>query len=276
MGASKIEWTEATWNPVTGCTKVSPGCAHCYAEALTKRYAGRPGWPETFEPWLPGNDTVRLHPDRLDEPLRWKTPRMVFVNSMSDLFHESVPVEFVVSVWAAMALTPQHTYQVLTKRPDLMDEFVNDRAIEHWWRSAAAVVARSEAERERVLREEGPLPNVWLGVSAENQHWAQKRIPALLRLPAAVRFVSAEPLLGPLNLREYSGGLDWVIVGGESGPKHRRFDPDWARQIVADCRKAGVACFVKQLGGARPGNRIEDLPEDLRVREWPVVKGVGA
>lgn len=268
MGASRIEWTEATWNPVTGCTKVSPGCAHCYA--------GRPGWPETFEPWLPGNDTVRLHPDRLDEPLRWKTPRMVFVNSMSDLFHESVPVEFVVSVWAAMALTPQHTYQVLTKRPDLMDEFVNDRAIEMWWRSAAAVVARSEAEGERVLREEGPLPNVWLGVSAENQHWAQKRIPVLLRIPAAVRFVSAEPLLGPLNLREYSGGLDWVIVGGESGPKHRRFDPDWARQIVAQCREADVACFVKQLGGARPGNRLEDLPEDLRVREWPAVKGVGA
>ena len=260
---SKIEWTNETWNPTTGCTKVSPGCAHCYAETLTKRYAGRPGWPVEFMPWVPGNDTIVLHPDRLKAPLSWQEPRMVFVDSMSDLFHDAIPDDYIDQVFAVMALTPQHTYQVLTKRPARMQRYLIDS---------------SSSDRDPALV--WPLSNVWLGVTVENQRWADERIPILLGTPAAVRFISAEPLLGPLALGQWQKGcdgtdpgvpgLDWVIVGGESGPKYRAFDHNWARSIVAQCRSAGVACFIKQMGGARPGNAIDDLPTGLRVREFPL------
>jgi len=276
---SNIEWTDTTWNPSTGCSKVSPGCAHCYAETLTARYAGSPGWPAEFKPWTPANaaENVVLHPDRLEAPFSWKTPRRVFVDSMSDLFHENIMYEFRALVFDVMRLAQQHQFQVLTKRPAIMREFVK----------------AYKAETGH-----GPLPNVWLGVTVENQRWADERIPILLDTPAAVRFVSAEPLLGPVALdpawlhmilskrtgkrctcgqtfmhrddcATWEQTLDWVIVGGESGPKHRVFDPAWARSIVAQCAEAGVACFVKQLGGARPGTALEDLPEDLRVREYP-------
>ena len=291
MSPSKIEWTNETWNPTTGCTKVSPGCAHCYAESLTKRYAGAPGWPAEFKPWTPANaaENVVLHPDRLDAPLRWKTPRMVFVDSMSDLFHENIPDDYIDKIFAVMALTPPHTYQVLTKRPERMREYMagvpNARVAE-------AVMAFGAPYGVN-----WPLPNVWLGVTVENQRWADERIPILLSTPAAVHFLSCEPLLGPISLVRIGGlqgpyddwlrgevrevimgeegvyarfkGLQWVIVGGESGPKHRPFNPDWARGIVEQCSNAEVACFVKQMGGARPGTKLEDLPEDLRVREFP-------
>lgn len=321
-GESKIEWTEATWNPTTGCTKVSPGCAHCYAETLTARYAGSPGWPAEFKPWIPGNDTVVLHPDRLDAPLKWRTPRRVFVDSMSDLFHEDVPFEYIDRVFAVMALTPQHTYQVLTKRPERMREYMTSghsgtpyppvtTRVAHAMESIQVGAGPAPAEQ----RAHWPLPNVWLGVTVENQRWADIRIPILLDTPAAVRFISAEPLLGPLDLRSYLGlfcsgcgsrgdsirwanvaggyidghvtggsspdvcgpafrdpafaAIDWLIIGGESGSKHRPFDQAWARSLIEQARIGDCKPFVKQLGGARPGNKLEDLPPDLRVREYP-------
>lgn len=259
---SAIEWTDTTWNPVTGCSKVSPGCAHCYAETLTRRF--QPG----SLPWTPANAAanVRLHPERVDAPLRWRKPRRVFVNSMSDLFHEAVSDAYLDRVFAIMARTPQHVYQVLTKRPARMLRYLSGAdgvEITGW-----------------------PLPNVWLGVSVENQRWADERVPLLVQTPAAVRFVSCEPLLGPLSLYEWLepgctpaclmasiapghahvSALDWVIVGGESGPKRRSLELSWVRVIREQCRRAGVAYFGKQLGGARPG---APLPGELGDREWP-------
>ena len=237
---SKIEWTQATWNPVSGCSKVSPGCANCYAEALTKRYAGRPGWPAEFKPWTPENapENVVLHPDKLDLPLHWKKPRRVFVNSMSDLFHEAVPDEFVRDVFNVMACCPQHTFQVLTKRPYSMYRHVNE-----WLRFQDGTESPAGTVQ--------PLPNIWLGVSVENQHWADIRIDELRRTPAAVHFLSCEPLLAPLVLD--LDGIQWVVVGGESGPKRREMNLDWARSLRDQCRAAGVAYFFKQAGGAWPG-----------------------
>lgn len=243
MTTSKIEWTDRVWNPVTGCTKVSEGCRHCYAERLApKVFAGQlvpanarcqdakgehGGRPRRFT-------DVRCHPERLDAPLGWRKPRRVFVNSMSDLFHEDVPFEFIEQVFATMAWAERHTFQILTKRPTRMRAFLT------WSRW-------------------GPrkLPNVWLGVSCENQKAADERILDLLLSPAAVRFVSAEPLLGPIDWGDYLLGdprcdeiprLDWVIVGGESGPRARPCEVRWVRRVVEDCAAAGVKCFVKQLG----------------------------
>jgi protein gp37 len=261
-----IEWTEASWNPVTGCTKVSPGCAYCYAERITVRRGG--------QRFLPGHALVRLHPDRLLYPLRWKRPRMIFACSMSDLFHEDVPFSFIAEVLNVMKLAARHVFQVLTKRPDRMSEFV-----ESW---------------------EEPPANVWVGVSAENQRWAETRIPSLLRVPASVHFVSCEPLLGPVDLSEWlrPGGLDWVIAGGESsGPPARRlvqpcsncsrngrkrvcsrchgtgWEPKseslvWVRELCDQCLRADVPLFFKQWGGPRPTSAGRLL--DGRFREaWP-------
>jgi protein gp37 len=227
---SAIEWTEATWNPVTGCSKVSPGCAHCYAETISLRF----GWSP--KPWTPENAAanVALHPERLDQPLRWRRPRMIFVNSMSDLFHELVPVRFVEDVFDVMAEASWHTFQVLTKRPD-----------------RARVVLRD------IHGSAEPLPNVWLGVSIENTRFTW-RADVLRQLPATVRFISAEPLLGslfeesrrgrPLDL----GDIDWLIAGGESGPHHRPVDVRWLRELRDGCADAGVAFFFKQWGGHSP------------------------
>ena len=237
--ATSISWTNETWNPVTGCSKVSPGCAHCYAERLSLKF----GWSKA--PWTPENaeQNVVLHPERLNKPLTWKTPRMVFVNSMSDLFHELVPVEFIERVFTVMGATPDHTYQVLTKRPERMAEVVN-------------------AYTDRHLGGK-PLPNVWLGTSVENQHWADVRIPALLEAPAVVRFLSCEPLLGPLDLSWYlcddfarddsrwENKINWVIVGGESGPGFRTMNHDWARDIRNLCANWEVAFFFKQSSAFR-------------------------
>lgn len=270
-----IEWADATWNPVTGCSKVSPGCAHCYAERVSLRYR----W--TSLPWTPANagQNVVLHPERLVKPLRWRQPRRVFVNSMSDLFHEQVPDEFIDRVFAVMSATQRHTYQILTKRPERMRAYCADPLRRERVRAAVAVGVCCAWPENAVLSGAGgegwPLPNVWLGVSAENQRWADQRIPLLLRTPAAVRFVSAEPLLGPLDLVPYldptfaaddprsrrpgSCALDWVIVGGESGgPLQRRLirssdrDLGWVRSIRDQCEAFDVAFLFKQWGGALP------------------------
>jgi protein gp37 len=241
--STAIEWTDETWNPVTGCTKVSPGCDHCYAERVTERFHGR----GSFE-------RVVLHPERLDKPLRWSKPRKVFVNSMSDLFHEQVPDEFIAEVFAVMALAPQHTFQVLTKRHGRMRSLLSDPTFgSNFGPMWAAMV-----ERDETFEVPWPLPNVWLGVSVEDQRWADIRIPALLDTPAAVRFVSAEPLLGPVRLRPWVSpfttdvSVDWVIVGGESGPGARPMHPDWARSIRDQCGALGVPFLFKQWGGRTP------------------------
>jgi protein gp37 len=272
---TSIEWTDVSWNPVHGCSKVSPGCAHCYAETLSRRYKQTPA------PWTPANapENVILKPHKLNEPLKWKAPRMVFVNSMSDLFHELVPDEYIARVFAVMAAAPQHTFQVLTKRPERMREWfawegpginrcgtVRNRFDWHY-----------AADRDPMARLfPWPLPNVWLGVSIENRRFVH-RADVLRDTPAAVRFISAEPLLGSLvSFAAYDGppinltGIDWLIAGGESGQHHRRrLDIEWVRQLRDECAASGTAFFVKQIGGARPGTKLEDLPEDLRIREFP-------
>lgn len=243
---SKIEWTDATWNPVTGCTKVSPGCDHCYAETFAERFRGTPG--HYFE----NGFDVQLRPDKLDQPLEWRKPRRIFVNSMSDLFHDQVPDKYIAQVFAIMAAAPQHTFQVLTKRHGRMRSLL----------SSSAFVRRCAPI--------WPLPNVWLGVSVENQQWADIRIPALLDTPAAVRFLSCEPLLGPVDLgladlcpdclglggwpchtdgyHYKRPGIDWVIVGGESGRGARPMHPEWARQLRDQCQAVGVPFLFKQWG----------------------------
>lgn len=251
---SAIEWTDATWNPVTGCSKVSPGCAHCYAERLSLRFG------HSKAPWTPGNAerNVILHEARLLVPESWKQPRMIFVNSMSDLFHELVPDDFIGRVFETMSRADQHTYQVLTKRPQRMRD---------WFVSPAG---RSWAEN--------PLPHVWLGTSIELDRWVH-RADALRETPAAVRFVSAEPLLGPLPSLDLRG-IDWLIVGGESGSSHRPMDLEWARELRDMCAAADTAFFFKQLGTTlakaakakdTKGVRPDDWPEDLRLREMPTL-----
>jgi len=250
-GVTSIEWTDRTWNPVTGCAKVSPGCDRCYAAAIAHRFDHTPAFPNGF--------AVTLHPERLDAPLRWRRASRVFVNSMSDLFHAEIPDRFVAEVFAVMAAAPAHTFQVLTKRPGRMRSLVRAEAFRQ--EVQARFTRRCGA---KAVHAGWPLSNVWLGVSAEDQRWADVRVPVLLDTPAAVRFVSAEPLLGPLHLPEaWAGGLDWVIVGGESGPGARRMEPDWAATLVGRCRELGVAPFVKQLGAAHGPGKGADLTR------WP-------
>jgi len=218
---SGIEWTDATWNPVRGCVKVSPGCKHCYAETFAERFRGVPGHP--FEQ---GFD-LRLVPEKLDDPLRWRRPRRIFVNSMSDLFQEDVPEEFIAAVGQVMAQASWHTFQVLTKRHERMQHLLSGEL--HWL---------------------GCLPNLWLGVSVEDRRYGLPRLEALRGTPAAVRFLSIEPLLedlGRLDLR----GIDWVIVGGESGPRARPMREEWVLAIRDQCRRARVPFFFKQWGGVR-------------------------
>lgn len=251
MGQTKIEWTEATWNPVTGCTKVSEGCRNCYAERVAKRLAGRHGYPAD-EPFR-----VTTHLERLREPLERKKPTLYFVCSMSDLFHKNVPDEVIDMVFAAMGAARHHTFQVLTKRPDRMAEYLSDR-----WRLEniyAAWNAVSGGPREV---QDWPLPNVWVGTSVEHQQAADERIPDLLRTPAAVRFLSCEPLLEAVYLglpgtcpkdwglgyTAVSDHLHWVICGGESGLGARPMHPDWARSLRDQCVSAGVPYFLKQWG----------------------------
>lgn len=231
---SRIEWTEATWNPVTGCDQVSPGCAHCYAKTFAERWRGVPG-----HPYEQGFD-LRLWPDRLDQPRRWKKSRTIFVNSMSDLFHEDIPFDFVEQVFEVMVDCEQHTFQVLTKRHERLAELAPDLP----W-----------------------PPNLWMGVSIENRRFVL-RADFLRLVPSAVRFVSAEPLLGPLESLDLRD-IHWLIAGGESGPRHRRIDPEWVLDLRNRCVDAEVAFFFKQWGGARPksngrlleGRTWDELPD---------------
>ena len=235
---SAIEWTDATWNPVTGCTKISPGCAYCYAESITLRFK-RGG------PYLPGKATIRLHYDRLGAPGRWKAPRRVFVNSMSDLFHEEVPFEFVREVFLRMVEYDQHTYQVLTKRPERILEYLEWAKGTDW------------------------PDHVWMGVSVENQYWADRRIPLLAQVPAKIRFLSVEPLIKGVDLRDHLKHIQWVIVGGESGHKSRPMKAEWAMRVRDDCLATGVPFFFKQWGGrhSKSGGRElngqiwDDIPD---------------
>ena len=294
-GSTKIEWTDTTWNPVRGCSIVSAGCTNCYAMKQAHRFAGPGGAYEGLTTLTNGGPVwtgdVRLVPELLDAPLRWRKSRRVFVNSMSDLFHESVPDTFIDQVFAVMALCPQHAFQILTKRPERMLR---------WFQSNPYSRIMTHADRFRDALPKGALANrigisdpnviaarnIWLGVSVENQATADERIPLLLRTPAAVRFVSCEPLLGAVRIDDiYVDGdvlkplvglrwtrtpahfatpgmtvlqppgprIDWVIVGGESGPGARPCDVRWIRSVVGQCKAAGTACFVKQIGAQPRG-----------------------
>jgi protein gp37 len=236
---SSIEWTESTWNPVTGCTKISPGCAHCYAERMAKRLCamGQARYRRGFK--------VTLQPNLVEVPLRWKRPRMIFVNSMSDLFHKDVPAEFIAECFAVMQRATQHTFQVLTKRP----------------------------ERAAELASHLPWPsNVWMGTTVENFDYLH-RIGALTQIPAVVRFLSLEPLLGPIPQLPLKG-IHWVIVGGESGPGARPMQSEWALQIRNRCLEYRTPFFFKQWGGVHKSSTGREL--DHRVwDEMPTVRGAG-
>lgn len=326
-----ISWSDETWNPVVGCSKVSPGCAHCYAETLHEgRFDGQSGYP-SFKPWTPENagHNVRLRPDRLDQPLRWTRPRMVFVNSMSDLFHERLtglpsdqaktqeevdrsrqrytkhedePLrpDYIAQVFAVMSMAERHVFQVLTKRPKAMALLLGHPNF--WLQVNAERMRRGAPVLPGDLSDYAAgrltLPNLWLGTSIENNRFVG-RAEWLKTAPARVRFISAEPLLGPLpdlELAEVDGspqplpgagidevlrvsrlprkiipGIDWVIVGGESGPGYRPMDLDWARQLREACRATDTAFFFKQVGGRTPkaggteldGQTYEEMPQAL-------------
>jgi len=280
---SAIEWTDATWNPVAGCTRVSAGCDNCYAATLVAgRLKNRPQY-ESLAVVTPSgraafNGKIRLLPERLEQPLRWRRPRRIFVNSMSDLFHEDVPFDYIDRVFAVMAMAPQHTFQVLTKRPERMLAYM-DKGVAN--RVDLAVMrcfqgwSPDAIDRARAM----PLPNVWLGTSTENQEQWDARVALLGQVPAAVRFVSAEPLLGPIDCGNAFDQppddspyrpIDWVIVGGESGRGARPMDVAWARSIVEQCRGAVVPVFVKQMGRWVLGDHV-----GFHVNHWLLEDGRG-
>lgn len=309
MGAKTgIAWTDATWNPIRGCSRVSEGCRHCYAEQVAARFSG-PGQPyhglatvkNGHAAWT---GEVRVIEERLADPLRWRTPKRIFVNSMSDLFHEKVTMSDLATIFDVMASAtvscgkrhqhdeecwqgPRHTFQILTKRPARMREMLAE--LPEW-----LAHHRPGDWTLNVALEVGdwPLPNVHLGVSVEHQAAADERIPLLLETPAAVRWISAEPLLGPIDLRSFSPfvahlgavgieckhgydacptcdrGIDWVVVGGESGAGHRPMQMEWLAAIVEQCQRAQVPVFVKQDSGNKPGQQGR-IPDDLWVQEFP-------
>lgn len=352
MATTSIEWTDTSWNPLRGCSRVSEGCRNCYAEKVAYRFSGpgqsyeglvrevyhQIGQPKKRLPQWNGN--IKFVEKHLLDPLKWgsiltgirngegvlrekahrdgsvtvtrERPRRVFVNSMSDLFHENVTDEMLDKIFAVMALSPQHTFQVLTKRPKRMRDYLrrmqdDDKDIQCWINAAYDAIPNLSPCAAGLMEDQGwPLPNVWIGTSTENQDTANDRIQYLLETPAAIRFISAEPLLEEINMFAFLStklrnealmvlgsqlpGLDWVIVGGESGPGARPFHIEWARQIVEQCAEAGVACFVKQMGsnpfvntepgvpllGAlhlrdKKGGDMSEWPEDLRVRQMPSV-----
>jgi protein gp37 len=311
---STIEWTDATWPVVKGCDYVSPGCANCYAATLIHRHSKNPN-PKISLPiagltnergrWT---GKVYLNEPHLTDPLKWKRGRMIFVPSHGDLFHTDVPDWFIDRVFAVMALSPRHTFQVLTKRPERMREYLAGlqsaadahapNTVSGRFTPTQVINLRMFAARPHVAggflgtaisaSTSWPLPNVWIGVSVENQATADERIPHLLATPAAVRFLSCEPLLSAVDLTRlvYRGDrfnpldtcndmaaphIDWCIVGGESGPGARPMNIEWARSLVGQCRAAGVACFVKQDSGPRPGMKGQ-IPDDIWVKEFPDAK----
>ena len=286
MGDTKIHWADKVWQPVTGCSKISAGCQNCYAEKMSKRLAGRYGYPAE-NPFA-----VTVHPDRLGEPAAWKKPQRVFVCSMGDLFHSDVSPDFLLRVFGRMNAYTQHTFLVLTKRPDNALQFCREYGL--------------------VPSEFGPSPsgnywpaNVWAGVTAENQEIADERIPILMQIPAAVKFVSVEPMIGPVDITRYlqltgdnggfehfekhgwgfdewSGGaigrgdscydpqpgLDWIICGGESAQKARQMQLGWAESLHDQCKTAGVSFFMKQMSGRRKAER-EAIPAHIDVQQFP-------
>ncbi len=354
---TSIEWTDWNWNFLRGCSRVSSGCKNCYAEKMAARFSGE-GLPYHGIAKMVGGEArwtgeVSFHEDILLAPLKRRKPTTYFVNSMSDLFHEKVKDEWLDKAFAVMALTPQHTYQILTKRPERMRDWFNER-----WQPATAIGETDWSGRHRQVLDEAetlllhtrfgdqdrfwtkegghishsqpwPLPNVWLGVSVEDQKTADERIPLLLQTPAAVRWISYEPALGSVDFtnltsRHEAGavvsnfnaffkrhtlnkgypwpGLDWIVVGGESGPRARPFNIQWARDIIAQCKAAGVPVFIKQLGTVlygsrsdweflnvrplqnfassmplnlkdRKGGDMSEWPEDLRIRQMPEATG---
>lgn len=321
---SKIEWTEATWNPITGCTIVSAGCTNCYAMKLAgtrlREHPTRKGLTQDGKAGLVWTGEVRFNEKMLTDPLRWKRPRHIFVCAHGDLFHENVPDAWIDKVFAVMALCPQHTFQVLTKRPERMRDYLShhDRS----WQIAREFLRMFAIERiipghcitndrlplaenqpdDHPLLKNWPLPNVWLGVSAENQKTADKRVPLLLDTPATIRWVSAEPLLGPVDFRHrpatggryddwlagehwYPGAgsinsetyrdhprLNWLVVGGESGKNARPMHPDWARSIRNQCKGAGVPFFFKQWGEWLP---VDTWRRALRGKDMIATRATG-
>lgn len=299
MGVTSIEWTDRTWNPTTGCTKVSAGCDRCYAETISRRFTGSKAFPRGFE--------LTLHPERIEDPLYWRRPSRVFVNSMSGLFHSDIPDVFLHQVFDVMERATSHQFQVLTKRPGRMKSFIAAREAAKARYAAqfddcpTPQMRDSPAARQARYRALHPPTNLWLGVSVEDQKTADLRIPILAQTPAAVRFVSAEPLLEPVDLTEhltrpcpccqgephpdegcgdcadagcdtgFTSPLHWVIVGGESGPGAREMDPLWATDLVLECRQQRVPVFVKQLGShaRRQHKDIEQFPRPLRLRQFP-------
>jgi len=285
---SAIEWTDATWNPTTGCTKISPECAHCYIERT-------PPFRTKGRKFVKGHIPLELHRERLATPHGWKNPRMVFVDSLSDLFHEDIPFEFIADVFTTMAQTTQHTYQVLTKRPERLLAFYRW----NYQLGRPGGMRPADAKRDWL----GSWPNVWFGVSAGNKRMWRQRVPTLLQVPAAVHWVSIEPILEDLvdelfticlvsgwDAPPYDDKIDWVVVGGESGPGARPCHLAHVRRIVEACRRYQTPVFVKQLGAKpfglctpecgigphgmtfrnRKGGDPSEWPEDLRVREFPI------
>lgn len=325
---SNISWTQATWQTVYGCDLESPGCLHCYAMKMAHRLEamGHAGYQGLTKKTAAGDvvwsGVVNPAPDNLGIPLKWRKPRLVFVNSMSDLFHPAIPFEYIDKVFAVMNATGHtlpisekstrwHTYQVLTKRTERAAEYLQSRSTRRFPICGTHPIFHAGRGEGGCLRGKGievmnagaalswPLPNVWIGTSAEDQPRLELRAKPLLNCPAAVRWLSLEPLIGPIDLGKAFGPLsvdsiDWVVVGGESGPGARPCSINWIRDIVAECRAAAVPVFVKQLGAApfetmiahlednravtvtprlkladRKGENPEEWPEDLRVREWP-------
>ena len=296
---TKIEWCDATWSPIVGCTRVSEGCRFCYSERFMARFSGVPGHKfegiSNFTPAGPHwSGIVRLSEKDLDQPLHWRKPKRIFVNSISDTFHEKVPDTWLHKIFNAMIVANHHTYMILTKRPERMLE----------------VTQQFFDGKDREYIQQGVPKHIWLGVSCEDQKTADERIPLLLQTPAAVRFISYEPALGPLSIRQWLHReemveqfpkqaiqrISWVICGGESGPGSRLFDIQWARDLRDQCKAAGTPYFLKQLGTnpydlkkfclmlkaniitgtcmklkARKGGDWSEWPEDLRIREFPKV-----
>jgi protein gp37 len=287
-GQTGIEWCEATWNLVTGCTKVSEGCRNCWACRLAAtrlknhpRYRGLATYPDLRGAVPQWTNEVRLHPDLLDQPLHWRKPRRIFVCSQADLFHEGVPGKFIDEVLVVMASASWHTFLVLTKRPKRMLDCLHNPAM------GAYIWDRANRTHGPFIGEPWPLPNVWLGVSVEDQKTADERIPLLLQTPVAVRFISYEPALGSLDLRVFDNQkgldygvfkncraliLDWVIAGGESGPNARPAELAWFRQVKVQCDAADVPFFMKQICDQGRKIPFDDFPTDLRVREFPGVR----
>lgn len=317
---TKIEWTDATWNPIVGCSILSPGCTNCYAMRLAgtrlKHHPSRVGLTTDSKAGPVWTGETRFDERALLQPLRWRRPRKIFVCAHSDLSHPATPNAWIDKVFAVMALAPQHTFQVLTKRPERMRDYMSDPetirrvyeiAIDIALTEHTNVVLIAVSAHEpfapagpRVHLGRWPLPNVWLGVTAERQQEADERIPGLLDTPAAKRFVSIEPMLGAVDLRNrWLGGvcrnmltgssidyhddedglgsaplevlgprLDWVICGGESGPNARPMHPDWPRSLRDQCAVAGVPFFMKQMGGARKQS-MPSIPDDVMIREFP-------